>query len=315
MMRFSVTIPTYKSAFLSECIDSVLSQTYKHFELIIVDDCSPEDIKSIVDSYSDIRIRYYRNEKNFGAENVVRNWNKCLEYATGDYLICMGDDDKLKPNCLSDYAELIDKFPDKDIFYSRTELIDENSNIITLLEERAECESVYEMIWHRWNDRRMFVGDYLYKVETLRRNGGFFHLPYAWGSDAISAYIAASICGIANTKRAGFQYRVNHLSISSDYKNIDGKIEALKMERVWFEKFFEKLPENEHDMELLVKLKRNIGVHFQKMYADDIVYGISKAPIQQSLYWFIHSKEFKLSFLFIMKCILMGLYYSYKTDK
>ena len=59
MMRFSVTIPTYKSAFLSECIDSVLSQTYKHFELIIVDDCSPEDIKSIVDSYSDIRIRYY----------------------------------------------------------------------------------------------------------------------------------------------------------------------------------------------------------------------------------------------------------------
>lgn len=79
-MKFSVAIPAYKRRYLYEAITSVLSQTYQEFELIIVDDCSPEDIKSVVDQLTDGRIRYYRNERNCGAENVVDNWNICLNY-------------------------------------------------------------------------------------------------------------------------------------------------------------------------------------------------------------------------------------------
>ena len=99
---FTIAIPAFKSSYLGECIESVLNQSYKDFELLIIDDCSPEDLKSIVLKYEDARIRYYRNEKGFGAVNVVGNWNKCLEYAKGDFIICMGDDDKLKPNFLAD---------------------------------------------------------------------------------------------------------------------------------------------------------------------------------------------------------------------
>ena len=99
-MEFSITIPAYKAKYLNECIDSILAQTYKDFELVIVNDASPEDLDSIVNQYIDSRIRYYVNEKNCGAINVVDNWNKCLEYAKGEFIICMGDDDKLMPNCL-----------------------------------------------------------------------------------------------------------------------------------------------------------------------------------------------------------------------
>ena len=84
-IKFSVMVPAYKAQFLAECIDSILAQSYKNFELIIVNDASPQDLDSIVSKYDNPRIRYYKNEVGFGAEHVVGNWNKCLEYAIGDY--------------------------------------------------------------------------------------------------------------------------------------------------------------------------------------------------------------------------------------
>ena len=82
---FTIAIPAYKSKFLGEAIKSCLSQTYSNFELLIVDDASPEVLKSVVDRFHDDRIRFYRNEKNCGAVDVVDNWNICLSYAKGDY--------------------------------------------------------------------------------------------------------------------------------------------------------------------------------------------------------------------------------------
>ena len=70
---FTIAIPAYKSKFLSEAIDSCLAQTYTNFELVIVDDASPEALKSVVDRFHDNRIRFYRNEKNCGAVDVVDN--------------------------------------------------------------------------------------------------------------------------------------------------------------------------------------------------------------------------------------------------
>ena len=108
---FTIAIPAYKRRFLKEAIDSVIAQTYSHFELVIVDDASPDDLFSVVSQYEDDRIRYYRNEVNIGAVNVVDNWNKCLKYSTGDYIICMGDDDRLLPCCLEELVTLMDKYP------------------------------------------------------------------------------------------------------------------------------------------------------------------------------------------------------------
>src|SRR5690606_28530398 len=110
-MKFSIGIPAFKARFLKECIDSILSQTFSDFELIIVNDASPENIDDIVKNYSDSRIRYYVNEKNFGAEQVVDNWNKCLSYALGDYFVLMGDDDLMMPNYLYEFSKLIDRYP------------------------------------------------------------------------------------------------------------------------------------------------------------------------------------------------------------
>ena len=95
-MKFSVTIPTYKVQYLREAVESVVSQTYPDWELIIIDDCSPENLRAAVEPFlADSRISYFRNERNCGVVNVVDNWNICLSHCTGDYVICMGDDDRL----------------------------------------------------------------------------------------------------------------------------------------------------------------------------------------------------------------------------
>lgn len=302
-MLFSVTIPAYKAQFLKECIASVLAQTYADFELIIVNDHSPEDLRAIVEQFDDERIRYFENAVGCGAEHVVNNWNICLSHARGEFLICMGDDDKLLPNCLADYAALIMTYPHKDVYYSRTQIINEHSEVVRTFEARPAEESVYEMIWERWNNRSMFIGDYLYRVSSLRQRGGFFYLPYAWGSDAVSAYEAGRSHGIANTQEPGFQYRVNSKSISSNSHNIEGKIKALNEERRWFDSFFAEEPDKESDKELLLKLKQMYSRHFQKMYASDLINGISASPVKETIKWLRQRKEYNLSVSLILKSL------------
>jgi glycosyltransferase involved in cell wall biosynthesis len=242
-MKFSVTIPTYKSRFLKEAIESVVSQTYADWELIVVDDCSPEPLKEIVEPFlSDRRISYYRNEKNCGAVNVVENWNICLSYCTGDYVICMGDDDRLLPNCLEIYKKLIEKHPTLNVYHTRTEIINEKGDVIDVQEERPEWESVLSLIWNRWAHRnKQFIGDFCYATEYLKHAGGYYHLPLAWGSDDITAAMAAKEKGIANTQAYGFQYRTNSQTItsSSDYAWV--KLKATLTQYKWFGELLKEL--------------------------------------------------------------------------
>ena len=204
---FSIIIPVYKARFLKECIDSILAQTYHNFELILVNDGSPYDIDSIVGQYHDSRIKYYKREKGYGAVRLVDNWNDCLKYVRGQYVINMGDDDKLLPNCLADYCELISRYPGLGIYHSRTLVINERSEIIDIQTAAPEWESVWSLIWHVWKGRDTYIGDFLFDVDLLRKNGGFYNIPLAWHSDRISSFIAASENGIANTYQPGFMFR------------------------------------------------------------------------------------------------------------
>jgi glycosyltransferase involved in cell wall biosynthesis len=242
-MKFTITIPSFKSRYLDEAIRSVVSQTYADWELIIVDDCSPEDIKSVVAPYlSDKRIRYYRNERNCGSVNVVDNWNICLGYATGDYVICIGDDDRLLPCCLEEYKLLIEKYPGLNVYHARTEIIDENGELKNIQEQRPQWESALSLIWNRWDHRnRQYIGDFCYGREYLVEAGGYYKLPLAWGSDDITAVLAAREKGIANTQAFCFQYRENSHTITSSTTNAKIKIEACLMQYEWYNNFLDEM--------------------------------------------------------------------------
>lgn len=94
----SVIMPTYNCGrFIRESIQSVLAQTYSQWELVIVDDCSTDDTESIVSSFADNRIRYYRNEQNCGAA-ITRN--RALREAQGQWIAFLDSDDLWLPTKL-----------------------------------------------------------------------------------------------------------------------------------------------------------------------------------------------------------------------
>ena len=240
-MKFSVTLPSYKSRYLQEAIDSVVSQTYTDWELIIVDDCSPEDLASIVKPYlNDSRVHYYRNAKNCGAANVVDNWNICLNYCTGDYVICIGDDDRLLPCCLEELSQTISKYPGLNVYHLQTEIIDEKGMRKEGLPERPEKEDVLSAMVGRWKGRKQFIGDFCFSRDHLNGCGGYYPLPYAWGSDDITVFRAMLHNGIANVKKPCFQYRENIYSISLSH-NHEEKVLAFTMLKQWHQNALDSL--------------------------------------------------------------------------
>jgi hypothetical protein len=103
-------VPCYKLAhLLKQCIDSILSQTYDDFEVLIMDDCSPDDTPAVARSFSDPRVVYVRNEPNLGH---VRNYNKGVGLARGKYVWLISADDYLRrPYVLRRYVELMEQNP------------------------------------------------------------------------------------------------------------------------------------------------------------------------------------------------------------
>ena len=89
---FSICIPSYNSkSFISETINSVLIQTFKNFELIIVDNASSDSTIDIVKQFQDDRLVLYKNATNIG---IHGNHNLCMKYATGKYVHVLSSDDK-----------------------------------------------------------------------------------------------------------------------------------------------------------------------------------------------------------------------------
>lgn len=308
-IKFSILIPAFKARFLGECIDSILAQTYKKLELIIVNDASPENLDEIVSLYDDERIRYYVNEKNFGAINVVDNWNKCLGYATGEYVICMGDDDKLMPCCLEEYRKLIAKYPGLGVYHGWTALINDKSEVTRIQEPRMKLENVYTLMYFRFLGRVQYIGDFLYHTKTLKEHGGFYKLPMAWGSDDISAFIAAQN-GIANTQTIVFQYRVNDETISKT-GNTRIKVYSMIEYWKWIYRFLDEMPKTILDTNILADCLLN---NKKKLRMESLRFSISEDLLFSPLrvvYWIRRRKKigFTAPMLLILglKCMLLRL--------
>ena len=304
-MKFTIGIPAYKAAYLKECIDSILSQSCQDFELIIVNDASPENIKGVVCNYQGIK--YYENDVNFGAVNVVDNWNMCLSYAKGEYFILMGDDDKLDENYLEEFNSLIKKHPDCGVYHCRTIIMNEVGEFVTVTEPRPEFESVYDSVFQRMQENRLFfISDYVFHTATLRKNGGFYKLPLAWASDDISSFIAAEQNGIAHINKPLFMYRRNPQTISTT-GNTFLKMDAILGEESWLRNFVTKIPKNDIDKILRENIDKTITKFIQKKKIRTI-YAESGSNIVSSFYkWLRVRKKYNLSIDELLYASMMKL--------
>jgi glycosyltransferase involved in cell wall biosynthesis len=124
----TVGIPTYnRSAWLKEAVESVLSQSYTDFRLIISDNASDDDTPQVIAAFADDRIEYVRLDTNVGA---LRNLNGLIERTTTPFLLLLPDDDVLFPGHLEASMRLLQQHDSIGAVHSAYHRIDDQSRII-----------------------------------------------------------------------------------------------------------------------------------------------------------------------------------------
>ncbi|HEX7287872.1 MAG TPA: glycosyltransferase [Candidatus Angelobacter sp.] len=109
--QVSFIVPCYKLGhLLGECVNSILSQTYEDFEILIMDDCSPDNTSEVAKSFADPRVIHVRNEPNLGH---LKNYNKGIRMARGKYIWLISADDRLRRDyVLERYVRLMEDHPE-----------------------------------------------------------------------------------------------------------------------------------------------------------------------------------------------------------
>jgi glycosyltransferase involved in cell wall biosynthesis len=104
----TIAILAYYREFLDECVASVLAQSYKDFKVVVYDDCSPEDLRSVLYTFNDPRLSYVRNERNLG---TFANANLALDLCDTEYINVFHADDKMFPWMVGKLCKVLNDNP------------------------------------------------------------------------------------------------------------------------------------------------------------------------------------------------------------
>ena len=234
MVKFSFCLPAFKAKFLDKAISGIVQQIYKDWELLIVNDASPEDLKSIVDPYlSDPRVKYFQNEKNRGRTDLVGFWNSYIPVCSGEYIVFASDDDLYDPNYLLEMLSLTEQFPNCDLYHCRIRYIDELGRIIQVAQPAQCYETQIDFIYQRlvWK-RKQTLQEFVFRKAALLKKGGLVSFPLAWTSDSATTYLMAEH-GVAYTGKILFSSRASGCHISNEALYAPQKIEAMKRSGQW----------------------------------------------------------------------------------
>ena len=258
-MKYSFVLPAYKATYLREAIDSILNQSYTDFELIIVNDASPEDLCSIVNDYHDDRIQYYVNEKNVGGHDLVAQWSHCITYATGDYLILASDDDVYHPQYLEKMDTLVDRYPEVNVFRPRVQYINSRGDVLKQDIELDEYMSLISFS-HLWIHRQLLKGIpfYIFNRQALADMGGFVNYPSAWYSDDATV-MQLGRAGIVSHNEILFSFRNSGINITSTWNTpalLFNKLQATEFFYGMFAELMKTIvPESEQEKRKLTDIR------------------------------------------------------------
>ncbi|MDQ5901902.1 MAG: hypothetical protein QG606_118 [Patescibacteria group bacterium] len=173
----SVIVPVYNhEKFIGVTIESVLFQTYKNWELLIVDDCSTDGSWGIIQEYAkkDSRIRAFRNDENKG---LIPNWKFLIDTSRGEYIAFLEGDDFFYENNLKRKLEVFEKYSDLGMVYCNFDVVNEKGEMVT-------------------RDYRSFQNVRVYKNECISPSeylSSKHHLINSYGQVMIRKYILKKV--------------------------------------------------------------------------------------------------------------------------
>jgi len=205
--KISVIIPTYnRMTYVCTAIDSVLAQTYKDYEIIVVDDGSKEDIKGLLSKYGDkIRYIYQENKGLSGARNTgIRNMK-------GEWAAFLDDDDIWYPSKLQIQMDYIKENPEIDMVSTKADVIDMQGNKLNKVKPMSEVELHFEGLLE---GNHVVIPSALVKKSSLEHYGGFDEQLRCCEDYEIWLRMTAQNAKIAYIDQALIQYRMTDGQLS-----------------------------------------------------------------------------------------------------
>lgn len=186
-MSLALIIPAYKISFFEKTLQSLANQTCKNFNVYIGDDCSPNDLYSVVENYLDkLNIVYVKFDENLGSRSLVQHWIRCINLSKSEKWIWLfSDDDIISENCVFDFYKNVNS--ESELYKFRTTIINSNNENIKYKEREnifKKSISSSEFIQKRLNGRgfRSYVVEYIFSRNIFNKNS-IIDMPLAWCSD------------------------------------------------------------------------------------------------------------------------------------
>lgn len=168
----SICIPTYNGAeFISEAMESAISQSYPNCEIIVSDDDSNDATVKIIESFkekSTFPIKVFKHQPS----GIGANWNHCIKNANGRYIKFLFQDDVLEPNCIDEMVRIFDRFPEVGLVASKRNFIVNHKNEETEiwienyknLQRQFETQNEIDIISNELFTRNDFLSSPLNKI-------------------------------------------------------------------------------------------------------------------------------------------------------
>lgn len=145
--KVSIILPVYNSQeYIKEAIESISSQSFKDWELIIIDDASSDQTPNILKKYKDKRIIGLKNDRNMG---VAISLNRGLKQATGEYIARIDADDICFPNRFELQVEFLDNNPATVIVGSNAEIINSSGDVLFITDLPTTDIGIRNMLFVR----------------------------------------------------------------------------------------------------------------------------------------------------------------------
>jgi hypothetical protein len=216
----SVVMPVYEGApFLAAAVQSVLAQSYRDFELIVVDDGSTDDTASILQRIDDPRLRVLRSESNLG---LPRSINRGIAAARGELIARHDADDLSRPDRFAAQVAFLDARRDVVLAGTAVRLIDARGRAMTRTQYKAT--SALGIDW-----QLLFDNPFAHGSVMFRRGAGEYDESFAWGEDYELWSRIAATNAVANLPEPLVDQRVHRASFTG---RRDERMAALRREGV-----------------------------------------------------------------------------------
>lgn len=245
---FSVIIPAYNAEkYIHECVQSLQAQTFKNFEIIIVDDGSTDKTATICDSLKEVfpnlvfKVIHQSNQRQIAARMTG------VDYAIGEYCIFVDADDKLVPHALQKIKDIIDEYNVDIVIYNGLRFWKDKSipfwshykEKTTLLTDKlfdefrkdALVTSRFNNVWNKAFKRSIITESYKFDNVSFITNGEDYLMQIPWLDTALNAvYLPANL----------YLYRANEESVTSvkfDYYKLESALYMYKACKPYYKKW------------------------------------------------------------------------------